>query len=79
MLFRSIVEGMDRKDISVNFLGFVGKRSVNTGEDRGYLIDTAKDLWVKYSVKGEGAEYPIIVKQGDKKIGEVFIKIRKPA
>ena len=74
-----IVEGMDRKDISVNFLGFVGKRSVNTGEDRGYLIDTAKDLWVKYSVKGEGAEYPIIVKQGDKKIGEVFIKIRKPA
>ncbi|MEK6540174.1 MAG: AAA family ATPase [Deltaproteobacteria bacterium] len=74
-----IVEGMDRKDVSVNFLGFVGKRSVNTGEDRGYLIDTAKDLWVKYSVKGEGAKYPIVVKQGDKKIGEIFIKIRKPA
>lgn len=72
----AIVEGAASKDLSVNLLGFVPKKSVNTGEDRGYLIDTAKSLWAKYSVKQQGAEYPIVVKYGDKRIGEVFIKIK---
>ncbi|MBI3755720.1 MAG: hypothetical protein HY265_06135, partial [Deltaproteobacteria bacterium] len=63
------------KDVSVNLLGFVPNKSANKGEDRGYVVDTAKDLWVKYSVKGQGAQYPIVVKYGDKKIGVVFIKI----
>jgi hypothetical protein len=69
------VEGAASKDLSVNLLGFVPKKFVNTGEDRGYLIDTAKSLWVKYSVNQQGVEYPIVVKYGDKKIGEVFIKV----
>lgn len=71
----AIVEGTDSKEVSVNLLGFVPKKSVNTGEDRDYWIDTAKDLWAKYSVKKQGVEYPIVVKHGDEKIGEVFIKI----
>lgn len=71
----AIVEGADSKEVSVNLLGFVPKKSVNSGEDRDYWVDTAKDLWVKYSIKGEGTEYPIVVKHGDNKIGEVFIKI----
>ncbi|MBI3753895.1 MAG: AAA family ATPase [Deltaproteobacteria bacterium] len=69
------VEGAAGKDVSVNLLGFVPKGPVNKGEDRGYLIDTAKDLRVKYSIKGQGVQYPIVVKFGDNKIGEVFIKI----
>lgn len=73
-----IVEGADSKEVSVNFLGFVPGKSVNTGEDRGYLVDTAKDLWVKYSIKRQGVEYPVIVKHGDKKIGGIFIKIIMP-
>lgn len=71
-----IMEGADSRDVSVNFLGFVPNKVNNEGEDRGYLIDTAKqDLWIKYSVRGQGAEYPVVVKYGDKKVGEVFIKI----
>lgn len=71
----AIVEGADSREVSVNLLGFVPKGSVNKREDRGYLIDTAKALWVKYSVKRQGAEYPVVVKHGDKKIGGIFIKI----
>lgn len=74
----AIVEGADSREISVNLLGFVPKKSINTGEDRGYLVDTAKDLWVKYSVKMQGAEYPVVVKHGDKNIGGIFIKIIMP-
>lgn len=74
----AIVEGADSKEVSVNFLGFVPGKSINTGEDRGYLVDTANDLWVKYSIKRQGVEYPVIVKHGDKKIGGIFIKIIMP-
>mgnify|MGYP001571954833 FL=1 len=74
----AIVEGAGSKEVSVNFLGFVPSKSVNTGEDRGYLVDTTKDLWVKYSIKRQGVEYPVIVKHGDKKIGGIFIKIIMP-
>ena len=73
----AIIDGASSKDVSVNFLGFIGNKYSNKGEDRGYLIDTSKDLWVKYSVKKKGIEYPIVVKYGDKKIGEVFIKIKQ--
>lgn len=76
-LLDAILDGADGKDVSVNLLGFVPKGHVNKGEDRGYLIDTAKDLMVKYSIKRQGMEYPIVVKYGDKKIAEVFIKIRQ--
>ncbi|MEK6599389.1 MAG: AAA family ATPase [Deltaproteobacteria bacterium] len=74
----AIVEGADSREVSVNLLGFVPNKSVNKGEDRGYLVDTAKDLWVKYSIKRRGAEYPVVVKHGDKKIGWIFIKIIMP-
>ena len=74
----AIVEGADSREVSVNLLGFVPNKSVNKGEDRGYLVDTAKDLWVKYSIKRQGVEYPVVVKHGDKKIGGIFIKIIMP-
>ncbi len=71
----AIVEGADSEDVSVNLLGFVPARPVNKGEDRGYVIDTADGFRVKYSLKKQGVQYPIVVKREDKKIGEVFIKI----
>lgn len=74
----AIVEGADSREVSVNLLGFVPNKFVNKGEDRGYLVDTVKDLWVKYSIKRQGVEYPVVVKHGDKKIGGIFIKIIMP-
>lgn len=71
----ALVDGVNSNDISVNFLGFVPNKSFNKGEDRGYLVDTAKVLWAKYSIDRRGTEYPIIIKHKDKKIGEIIIKI----
>ena len=73
----AIMDGATSRDVVVNFHGFIPKGVKNTGEDRGYLVDTAKDLAVKYSVKKQGTEYPIWIKNRGKNIGEVFIKIIK--
>ena len=67
--------GVPANDIVVNLLGFTGDKNKNTGEDRGYLIDTNRDMWKKYSTDGKGSEYPIIVKYRGGKIGGVILKI----
>ena len=48
-------------DIKVNFKGFVGNWKNNTGEDRGYDIDTATDLLRRYSLDEGGETYGIEV------------------
>jgi hypothetical protein len=68
----------DQEAVTVNFKGFVGNRLNNTGEDRGYLIDTSKDLWEKYSKEGLGTQYPIVVTVNGRKIGEFWIDFVKP-
>ena len=67
--------GVPANDIVVNLLGFTGDKNKNTGEDRGYLIDTNRDMWEKYYTNGKGSEYPIIVKYRGGKIGEVILKV----
>ena len=64
--------------LTVNFLGFVGNKMKNTGEDRGYLINTAKDLWLKYSKGSKGLEYTVAISYKDKKFGEVFVDMEEP-
>ena len=67
-----------QEEVIVNFKGFVGNKLNNTGEDRGYLIDTSKDLWEKYS-KGElGRQYPIVVTNNNQRIGKVWIDFIEP-
>lgn len=74
-----VVAGMGNvNDLTVNFLGFVGNTVKNTGEDRGYVINTAKDLWLKYSKGRQGIEYTIAINYKDKKIGEIFVDIEEP-
>jgi len=64
--------------IEVNFKGFVGDKKNNTGEDRGYEIDTAKDLMKSYSINKDGEYYPIIVSRGNNEIGKIIIKLIPP-
>jgi hypothetical protein len=64
--------------ITVNFKGFVGDKINNTGEDRGYEIDTANDLMKRYSVYKNDEYYPIIVSRNDKEIGRLTIKLLPP-
>ncbi|MBI5327425.1 MAG: succinylglutamate desuccinylase/aspartoacylase family protein [Deltaproteobacteria bacterium] len=73
-----VAQGVNAGELTVNFLGFVGNKIKNSGEDRGYLINTAKDLWVKYSKSGKDLEYMIAINYKDKKFGEVFIDIEEP-
>jgi len=68
----------DQNAVIVNFKGFVGNKLNNTGEDRGYLINTSKDLWQKYSSGGLGKQYPIVVTINNERIGEVWIDFVEP-
>lgn len=65
----------DPSKLTVNFKGFVGDESKNTGEDRGYVIDTANDLWRHYSVDGKGNKYYVVVKSGEEPVGKLFIEL----
>ena len=60
---------------AANFKGFVGNESQNTGEDRGYVIDTANDLWERYSMDGKGETYFVVVKSGETPVGKLFIEL----
>jgi hypothetical protein len=64
--------------VQVNFKGFIGNKSTNSGEDRGYVIDTAKDLMEKYSLDKNGETYPVIVSRGDKILGGFKVKLVPP-
>lgn len=64
--------------IQVNFKGFVGDKKNNTGEDRGYEIDTARDLMKGYSINKDGIDYPIIVSRNNNEIGRIIIKLAPP-
>ena len=73
------VEPGDASRLLVNFKGYVGNSKNNTGEDRGYVIDTGKDLWRRYSLEKKGRTYQVIVKYDGEPIGKLFVDIKDPA
>ena len=64
----------------VNFVGFVGNRKFNDAEDRGYTIDTARDLLYHRSIKSKGSLYRIEAQNLNNKkvIGAVYLAIKEP-
>ena len=62
----------------VNFKGFVGDKTNNTGEDRGYVINTGKDLWKRYSIHKKGKTYRVEVTYQDKLLGKLFVDLEDP-
>jgi len=64
--------------VIVNFKGFVGDRKNNTGEDRGYVIDTGSALLERYSLNGKGQSYEIVVSRGDDILGRAVVKLDPP-
>lgn len=68
----------DLTGVQVNFKGFVGDRSFNTGEDRGYDVDTANDLMQRYSIDQKGETYPVVASQGDAIIGQFNVRLKAP-
>ena len=65
-------------DIKVNFKGFVGDRKNNTGEDRGYTINTGKDLMRRYSLHKKGKVYTVIATKGDSTLGKFRVQLSPP-
>ncbi|MBN2126028.1 MAG: hypothetical protein JW821_17145, partial [Deltaproteobacteria bacterium] len=64
--------------VKVNFKGFVGDKTNNTGEDRGYEIDTAADLMERYSLQNRGEQYQIIASEGDRVYGRLLLHLSAP-
>ncbi len=64
--------------IKVNFKGFVGDRKNNTGEDRGYLIDTGTALMKRWSLYKKDEYYEIVVTRGKTKLGRLVVKLKPP-
>ncbi|MDY6973327.1 MAG: hypothetical protein SV775_13510, partial [Thermodesulfobacteriota bacterium] len=62
----------------VNFKGFVGDKEDNTGEDRGYDINTGVDLMNRYSLGRAGKIYEIIASGGENVLGRFFVSLNPP-
>ncbi len=65
-------------DLVVNFKGYVGNTSNNTGEDRGYVVHTGRDLWKRYSLKKKGRYYQVVVTNNGDTFGKLFLELTDP-
>jgi hypothetical protein len=70
----------NRSGLEVNFKGYVPQGRKNVGEDRGYLIDTGRDLLPRWSRCGsdspEGAEcYEVVASQGSRALGSILVEV----
>jgi hypothetical protein len=68
----------DSSEIVANFKGYVGDRKNNTGEDRGYVIHTDRDLWKRYSLGGKGEKYQVIVTHDETVLGRLIVAVEEP-
>ncbi len=78
LVIEDILAGnIDPSKYVVNFKGFVGNVQNNSGEDRGYVIDTAKDvLMERYSLGKKGQRYKVLATLNGKAVGKMFINIQ---
>ena len=68
----------DPSDLVVNFKGYVGDLENNSGEDRGQVIDTNRDLWKHYSLDKKGKQYQVLVTHNNNISGKLFIDLEDP-
>ncbi len=65
------VEGVDKENLKVNLVGFIGNPKYNDGQDLGYKINYANIRKDKQIGKDK---FKIEIKKDNKEIGLVFIK-----
>jgi hypothetical protein len=68
----------DSSKILVNFKGYVGDKTDNDGEDRGYVIHTDRDLWARYSLDGTGKKYQVVVTHNETVLGRLLLELEEP-
>ncbi len=78
LIIEDILSGtVDPSEYIVNFKGFVGNLMNNSGEDRGYIIDTSKKILLKkYSLNKKGLLYQVLTTLNGKEVGKIFINIQ---
>jgi hypothetical protein len=64
--------------LEVNFKGFVGNWKNNTGEDRGYRIETGTALMTRYSLNKQGRLYEILASKGETVLGRILVELAPP-
>jgi hypothetical protein len=65
-------------DLVVNFKGFVADQVNNSGEDRGPVINTAKDLLSRYSLSKDEKIYEVVVESGKDVLARMEVKLKPP-
>ncbi len=68
---KKILSNFPIKNPKANFVGFVGNKKFNDGQDIGYLITYNKIL--KKRAIGKKDRFRIDIKDGKKKLGEIYI------
>jgi len=68
----------DNSNLDVNFKGYICNSKNNTGEDRGYVINTGKDLLNRYSLDKKGNSYQIVVSNKNNAVGNLFVDLVEP-
>ncbi|MCP3943358.1 MAG: hypothetical protein GY710_17990 [Desulfobacteraceae bacterium] len=78
LIIEDIITGdIDPSEYVVNFKGFVGNNSKNTGEDRGYVIDTGANVLIsRYSLEKKGRHYYVVTTLGGDEVGRIYIDIQ---
>ncbi|MFC1651365.1 M14/M99 family metallopeptidase, partial [Candidatus Latescibacterota bacterium] len=76
----ALTTDLSESGFRVNFVGFVGNKRYNDAEDRGYVIDTARDLMSRRSLNNDESLYQIRVEnlKTKKLIGSVYIALDDP-
>lgn len=62
----------------VNFVGFPNNSAAHPADDRGYTINTAKDLLKSWSVAKKGREYRIDVSSPDRRLARLPVRLIEP-
>lgn len=62
----------------VNFVGFPNKDPVHPADDRGYAINTGKDLLKSWSTYKKGREYRIDVSSSDQVLATLPVRLIEP-
>ena len=77
----ALTTNLSESGFRVNFVGFVGNSRYNDAEDRGYRIDTSRDLMNWRSLNSDESLYEITVDNLETKesIGSAYIALDEPA
>ncbi len=62
--------------VKINFVGFVGNKSFNDADDRGYVIQTG-NLMKRHALDAQGTIYRIEATAGKARVAEIFIRVRR--